>query len=72
METIYISRDSEIMSGALCFKGTRVPVQNLFDYLEGTSSLEDFLEDFPSVSREAAVAVLKAAKERLFADASTS
>ena len=72
MKAIYISRDSEIMSGALCFKGTRVPVQNLFDYLEGTSSLEDFLEDFPSVSREAAVAVLKAAKARLFADASTS
>ena len=72
METIYISRDPEIMSGALCFKGTRVPVQNLFDYLEGTSSLEDFLEDFPSVSRETAVAVLEAAKARLFADASTS
>lgn len=72
MEGIYVSRDSEIMSGALCFKGTRVPVQNLFDYLEGTSSLNDFLDDFPSVSREAAVAVLEAAKARLFADASTS
>ena len=65
----YISRDPAIMSGALCFKGTRVPVQNLFDYLEGSSSLEEFLEDFPSVSREAAVAVLEAAKERLFSDA---
>ena len=72
MEGIYVSRDSEIMSGALCFKGTRVPVQNLFDYLEGVSSLNDFLNDFPSVSREAAVAVLEAAKARLFADASTS
>ena len=72
MEAVYISRDPEIMSGALCFKGTRVPVQNLFDYLEGTSSLEDFLEDFPSVSREAAVAVLEAAKARLFVDASTT
>ena len=72
MEAIYISRDSEIMSGAICFKGTRVPVQNLFDYLEGSSSLEDFLEDFPSVSREAAVAVLESAKARLFADASAS
>ncbi|MDA0748419.1 MAG: DUF433 domain-containing protein [bacterium] len=68
MEVVYISRDPEIMSGALCFKGTRVPVQNLFDYLEGASSLEDFLEDFPSVSREAAVAVLEAAKALLFAD----
>lgn len=69
METDYISRDPEIMSGALCFKGTRVPIQNLFDYLEGSSSLEDFLEDFPSVSRKAAIAVLEAAKERLFSDA---
>ena len=72
MKAKHISRDPEIMSGTLCFKGTRVPVQNLFDYLEGTSSLEDFLEDFPSVSREAAVAVLEAAKVRLFADASAS
>jgi uncharacterized protein (DUF433 family) len=69
MDTSLVSRDSEIMSGALCFAGTRVPVQNLFDYLEGASSLDDFLEDFPSVPREQAVAVLEAARERLFADA---
>ena len=69
MEATYISRDPEIMSGALCFRGTRVPVQNLFDYLEGSSSLEDFLEDFPSVGREASIAILEAAKTRLFADA---
>ena len=67
-----VSRDPEIMSGALCFTGTRVPVQNLFDYIEGSSSLEQFLEDFPSVSREKAVAVLEAAKERLFSDAFTT
>jgi len=65
----YVSRDPEIMSGAPCFTGTRVPIQNLFDYLEGASSLSDFLEDFPSVSRAAAVAVLEAAKSRLFDDA---
>lgn len=64
-----VSRDPEIMSGALCFTGTRVPVKNLFDYLEGTSSMEDFLEDFPSVPRKRAVAVLEAARERLAADA---
>jgi uncharacterized protein (DUF433 family) len=64
-----LSRDPDVMSGALCFSGTRVPVQNLFDYLEGSSSLEDFLTDFPSVSREAAVAVLEQARTRLFADA---
>ena len=57
MEDQYLSRDPDMMSGALCFRGTRVPVQSLFDYLEGSSSLEDFLEDFPSVSREAAIAV---------------
>jgi uncharacterized protein (DUF433 family) len=69
MEVQYLSRNPEIMSGALCFKGTRVPVQSLFDYLEGSSSLEEFLDDFPSVSREAAIAVLEVAKERLFAHA---
>ncbi len=69
METPLISRNPEIMSGALCFTGTRVPVQNLFDYLEGASSLEDFLEDFPSVERKIAVAVLEVARTRLFADA---
>jgi uncharacterized protein (DUF433 family) len=72
MEIPLISRDPEIMSGALCFTGTRVPVQNLFDYLEGSSSIEEFLEDFPSVPRESAVAVLEAARTRLFADATTS
>lgn len=55
-------RDPEIMSGALCFTGTRVPVKSLFDYLEGSSSLEDFLDDFPSVSRVRAVAVLEATR----------
>ena len=69
MDTTLVSRDPEIMSGALCFTGTRVPVQSLFDYLEGTSSLEDFLEDFPSVTRATAVAVLEAARTQLFADA---
>jgi uncharacterized protein (DUF433 family) len=57
MDTAIVKRDPEILSGALCFAGTRVPVKNLFDYLEGSSSLEEFLEDFPSVSRERAVAV---------------
>ena len=64
-----VSRNPEIMSGALCFTQTRVPVKNLFDYLEGTSSLEDFLEDFPSISRDKAIAVLESARERLAVDA---
>ena len=71
MNNALVSQDPEIMSGALCFTGTRVPVKNLFDYLEGTSSLEDFLEDFPSVSRAQAVAVLEAARTSL-ADAVTA
>lgn len=68
MNTLLVSRHPEIMSGALCFAGTRVPIKNLFDYLEGSSSLEEFLQDFPAVSRERAVAVLEAARERLAAD----
>ncbi|TPW16846.1 MAG: hypothetical protein FD130_892 [Halothiobacillaceae bacterium] len=72
METSLVSRNPEIMSGALCFTGTRVPIKNLFDYLEGTSSLEEFLEDFPSVPRNKAIAVLEAARERLTSDASAA
>lgn len=72
MQSSLVSRDPEIMSGALVFTGTRVPVKNLFDYLEGSSTLEDFLEDFPSITRERAVAVLEAARERLAADASAA
>ena len=63
MESAFVRRVPEIMSGALCFSGTRVPVKNLFDYLEGSSSLEEFLEGFPTVSRERVVAVLEAAQE---------
>lgn len=69
MKSSLVSRNPEVMSGALCFTGTRVPVKNLFDYLEGSSSLEDFLQDFPSIQRDKAVAVLEAARERLSADA---
>lgn len=65
MEAELVTSDPEIMSGAPCFSGTRVPVKNLFDYLEGSSSLDDFLEDFPTVSRDVAVAVLEAARARL-------
>jgi len=72
MDQILISRDPEVMSGELCFTGTRVPVRNLFDYLEGSSTLEDFLEDFPSISRGRAVAVLEAAQAKLMADASAA
>ena len=59
--------DPEIMSGAPCFAGTRVPIQNLIDYLEGGDSIEDFLEGFPTVSREQVVAFLEEAKDRMVA-----
>jgi len=72
MNTLLINRDPEIMSGALCFAGTRVPVKNLFDYLEGSSTLEEFLEDFPSVTRVTAISVLEAARERLALDATAA
>lgn len=57
--------DPERMSGTPCFYGTRVPVKNLFDYLEGGQSLESFLEDFEGVTREQADAVLRLAMENL-------
>jgi uncharacterized protein (DUF433 family) len=60
-----VSIDPEVMSGTPVFAGTRVPVQNLFDYIEGGDDLEEFLDDFPSVSKEAALAVLEMAKKSL-------
>ena len=54
-----ISVDPEIHSGTPVFAGTRVPIKTLFDHLEGGDSLEVFLDDFPSVSRDVAVAVLE-------------
>ena len=57
--------DPERMSGVPCFYGTRVPVKNLFDYLEGGQSLETFLDDFEGVSHEQADAVLRLAMESL-------
>jgi uncharacterized protein (DUF433 family) len=52
-----ISIDPEVMSGAAVFAGTRVLVQTLFDYIEGGDDLAEFLDDFPSVSKESALAL---------------
>lgn len=60
-----VSIDPEVMSGTPVFAGTRVPVQSLFDYIEGGEDLLEFLDDFPSVTKEAAVAVLQMAKKTL-------
>ena len=54
-----ISIDPEVMSGTPVFTGTRVPIQNLFDYIGGGEDISEFLDDFPSVSKEAALAVDK-------------
>ena len=60
-----VSIDPDIVSGTPCFAGTRVPVKNLFDYMEGGDNLDEFLDHFPSVTREAAVAVLEMASKTL-------
>jgi uncharacterized protein (DUF433 family) len=57
--------DPEIMCGTPCFRGTRVPFQNLLDYIEGNETLDAFLDDFPTVTREAAIEALEQAKSVL-------
>lgn len=64
-----IHSDPDIQGGVPVFVGTRVPVKNLFDYLEAGDSLDDFLQSFPSVTREQAVATLELARETLARDA---
>jgi uncharacterized protein (DUF433 family) len=63
-----ISIDPEVMSGSPVFAGTRVLIQSLFDYIEGGETLTEFLDDFPSVSKEAALAVLEMAKRSLISE----
>ncbi len=57
-----ITVDSEILAGQPVFKGTRVPVESLFDHLEAGVPLDEFLDDFPTVSKEQAVALLEKKK----------
>ncbi len=64
-----ITMSPQRLSGTPVFAGTRVPVKTLIDYLEAGESLEDFLDDFPSVTREHAIAVLELAKSALLAKA---
>jgi uncharacterized protein (DUF433 family) len=63
MENSLIISDPEIMSGTPCFAGTRVPVKNLFDYLESGESLESFLSDFPTVERAQVLELLELSEE---------
>jgi uncharacterized protein (DUF433 family) len=63
-----ITIDPDILGGTPVFAGTHVPIQNLFDYLETGVPLDEFLDDFPSVSKVQAVALLKAASQWLAAN----
>lgn len=60
-----VIKDPEILGGTPVFHGTRVPFQNLLDYLEGGEPPDEFLDDFPTVTREAAIAALEHAKALL-------
>lgn len=70
MKQPIISRNPEVMSGAAVFHGTRVSVQTLLDYLEAGDSIDDFLEGFPTVTREQVIAFLEEARDRVIAAAS--
>jgi len=67
MDSPVIVTDPEIMSGMPCFRGTRVPFKNLIDYIEGGHPLGEFLGQFPTVTREAAIQALEEAKDSLLA-----
>jgi len=65
MKTAVISSSLDVMGGTPVFAGTRVPIQTLIDYLEGGESIDDFLEGFPTVTREQVIAFLEEVKERM-------
>jgi uncharacterized protein (DUF433 family) len=70
MKQPIISCSHDVMGGAAVFHGKRVPVQTLLDYLEAGESIDDFLEGFPSVTREHVIAFLEEARDRLVESAS--
>ena len=67
MKSKVIIRDPKIMGGTPVFRGTRVPMQTLIDYLESGDSIEDFLQGFPTVSKRQVIAFLEEAKEKFLA-----
>ena len=71
MKTV-VHSDPEILGGTTVFIGTRVPVQNLFDYLEAGDRIDDFIDDFPAVTREQAIAALESARDALVDGAGSS
>jgi uncharacterized protein (DUF433 family) len=69
MRNSIIHSDPEILGGTPVFVGTRVPVQSLFDYLEGGETLDEFLRQFPSVTREQATTAIELARDSVLAGA---
>jgi uncharacterized protein (DUF433 family) len=70
MKPPIVSRSPNVMGGTVVFHGTRVPAQTLLDFLEAGESIKDFLEGFPSVTREQVIAFLEEAKDRAIEAAS--
>jgi uncharacterized protein (DUF433 family) len=70
MATEIVSCSRDVLGGTAVFSGTRVPIQTLLDYLEAGDTIDDFLEGFPSVTREQVIAFLEDAKDRAIAAAS--
>jgi uncharacterized protein (DUF433 family) len=69
MKSAVVASSPHVMGGTPVFAGTRVPIENLLDYLEGGESIEDFLEGFPAVSREQVITFLEETKARVLAEA---
>lgn len=72
MQESPIEHSEQVMGGTVVFRGTRVPLQALMDYLEAGDRLDDFLEDYPTVSRDQAIAALEFAREALQRNARAS
>jgi uncharacterized protein (DUF433 family) len=68
MKSLVVTSSPDVMGGTPVFAGTRVPVETFLDYIEGGESIEDFLEGFPSVSRDQVIAFLEEAKARVLAE----
>ena len=69
MKSTVVTSSPDVMGGTPVFAGTRVPIENLLDYLEGGESIDDFLEGFPSVSREQVITFLEETKARVLTEA---
>lgn len=67
MHSHVVTVDPDVLGGTPVFKGTRVPAQSLFDFLEAGDSIEEFLQNFPTVEREQAIALLHTAREKVMA-----